>query len=312
MLKKITLAILALGSSAVFAGTMGPICAPGDVTVPCDARQWDLGVQALYLKPVYSARRAYEFAPGGFRELEEDWDWGYRLEGSYHFGTGNDLTLTWTHFDSEPGNSGFAGFTPFTGSLAIPFTVAQDDRFDKVDLVVGQHVDMGARKDARFYAGLQYTRIRIDTQYNYLITIPGLAPAGFVQNRNTDFNGAGPVLGVNYAYELGSGLSITANAEGTLLYGSSRYNLNFVFAPSSLVPVNQYASKKSIIAGLQTKLGLNYAHELTQGVLNIEGGYQALDYFDVLQITDVTCGCLKDSDFGLYGPYVGIKWVGYI
>nr|HAT8714274.1 hypothetical protein [Legionella jordanis] len=312
MLKKTTLAILALGSSAVFAGTMGPVCTPDNVTVPCEMRQWDIGIQALYLKPVFSTHRGYETTASlGFRELEEEWDWGYRLEGSYHFNTGNDITMSWTHFSNEPSSSGYAGATPFLPVL-VPFTITQDDRFDQVNLTMGQHVDMGLFKDAHFYAGLQYARIRIDTQYNYLTTIPFVAPDGFVQNRNTDFNGVGPVVGVDYAYNLAYGFSITADAEASLLYGTSRLNNNLVLAPSGLVPLSQYASKKSVVPGLEGKLGLKYSQEFAQGVLNIEGGYQALDYLDALQVTDIVCGCLKNSDFGLFGPYFGVKWVGNV
>jgi len=47
------------------------------------------------------------------------------------------------------------------------------------------------------------------------------------------------------------------------------------------------------------------------GTLNLEAGYQALNYFNAFQTLGTSgLNSLTDTDFGLYGPYFGVNWVG--
>ena len=91
MLNKKMIAALSFTISSIgFAGTMGPVCVPGDVTVPCTMKQWDIGVQALYLKPTYriDPGELFPLLPGAVDEVGTKWAMAFALEGSYHFSTG--------------------------------------------------------------------------------------------------------------------------------------------------------------------------------------------------------------------------------
>ena len=148
-LKKTAVAVLAFGSSAAFAGTMGPVCTPGNVTVPCENVAWEVGVSALYLKPSYNEGANHvSFATSGVSETyfqhDPDFDWGFKVEAAYHFGTGTDLSLNWSHLDNHD-------TTRLTGTLTVPGVdpVVVDQLYvlspawDSVNLELGQHVDMG-------------------------------------------------------------------------------------------------------------------------------------------------------------------------
>ncbi|MCP0914772.1 MULTISPECIES: Lpg1974 family pore-forming outer membrane protein [Legionella] len=313
MLRKLTLALLGLtASSLVSAGTAGSVvgCTADNVTVPCPLAGWDIGIQALYLKPILTGERVYFPLGTSFREAENDWGWGFALEGSYHFNTGNNLNISWLHYDVSTDAGAFTGGTPF-GVANYNLNIL--NRFDQVNLVMGQHVDFGLVKNAQFYGGLQYASIRND--HNHAYTLPAAAiPAGVTaisEFNRSDFNGVGPVIGINYAYDVASGFSLTANTESSILYGTTRVDRGLVFSPGSVVPASRYGSRKTVVPSVEAKLGLNYAHTLAQGMFNLSGGYQIVNYFNALTMTSLG-GDTLNSDFGLYGPYLGINWLGNI
>lgn len=321
MFKKTTLAVLGLAASGFAgAGTMGPVCTPGNVTVPCEARLWDLGVQALYLREGFDANKAYQHNIVPFNGSHHTaWDWGYRLEGSYHFNTGNDATITWVHYENDSNNDGFIGVIPFSPQalpLSSPYRLANDTYFDQVNVVLGQHADFGLVKKMRFYGGLQYANINDNATSNFHLSPADLVPAGITsvyKYEKTDFKGFGPVVGIDYSYDVTDAFSVTANGAGSILYGTSRFDTGYVGTPVGAVLLGSYGSKKVIVPSLEAKLGVNYAYAMAQGVLNLQGGYQVTNYFNALQTVGIggfPSTTVASSDYGLYGPYFGVKYVG--
>lgn len=336
MLKKTFLAIIGLTTSTLASsGTMGPVCTPGNVTVPCETRLWDLGIQALYLRPIYSTSKAYSLSDPAFfvedvdilhhyAEQKINWGWGFRAEGAFHFNTGDDITVDWTHYSNDTGIVGSPRLVPLFDpgvlleGIGSPYSLNKT-RFDQVNLVLGQHVDVGLVKKMRFYGGLQYANIQSTTMSDFsdfiipVAFLPVIADPA-TQIDHTDFKGVGPVAGIDYSYNLTEAFSVTANGAASVLYGTSRYHVGYVNQPLEFVYSSASGAYKAIVPALSAKLGLNYAVPLAQGLLNIEGGYQAVNYFSVLQTQPVaqlfTPTPIANSDFGLYGPYFGVKYLG--
>jgi hypothetical protein len=314
-LKKTAVAVLAFGSSAVFAGTMGPVCSAVNVTVPCERTGWDVGIYALYLQPSYSDNVAYIGVSGNeatrsvnYVENDPDWGWGFKLEGSYHFGTGTDLNLNWYHLNDNSTTRTFAGpfaFFDITDMARERFTV--DPKWDAVNLEFGQHVDFGEFKNIRFHGGVQYARI--ETGLSAYASTPGTAD--FVSAASTaKFTGFGPRIGADMSYDLGNGFAIYGNGATAILAGTSKNNAQV--SSNQLQTIYFNASRNAIVPELEAKLGLTYTYAMAQGDLTLDAGYMWLNYFHSQQTLQLFGVAPAESDFGVQGPYIGLKWMGTV
>jgi len=320
-LKKTAIAVLALGSSAVFAGTMGPVCAPGNVTVPCERTAWDFGAQALYLQPSVNglgyAGSTQVGTVATYNEHAYRWGWGFMIEGSYHFNTGNDLNLNWYHWNRSATITPGAGFSNSTAVTSYFPDVALQakPKWDAVNLEFGQHVDFGDARFVRFHGGAQYARIntRRALAAGGYTTAAGVSTPGAVAiERNLTYNGFGPRVGADLVYGFGNGLGIYAKAASALLVGSQGFNTAYTpVAINPLLHTYSSGSRTQIVPEVESKLGAQYTYSMAQGDLSLDAGWMWLNYFNASHVGR-GFGTETRADFGLQGPFVGLKWVGNV
>ncbi len=346
-LKKTAVAVLAFGSSAVFAGTMGPVCAPGNVTVPCAHTAWDFGVQALYLAPSYTGFNyvGSQVNAGGAEQYvsnnNANYNWGFKLEGSYHFNTGNDVNLNWYHLGSAGQNGRFttpasaapAGtngtfFDRFGGVWAPNgnVSISGNSNWDAINLEFGQHVDFGEFTNIRFHGGLEFARVNASLNMNGIaVTNTASNPNGTVNAQSltttSSYNGVGPRLGADMSYDWNNGLGVYANGAVAMLVGNSQFTLNNINGlPGQIVPAaattplsfSAKGSSTTINPALEGKLGATYTYAMAQGDLSLDIGWMWVNYFNVIADKAAVRGTTSSDDFGVQGPFVGLKWLGNV
>lgn len=274
MFKKTAIAALVLGfsgaaSAAMYAPAPAPACSAGNVTVPCERSAWDLGVDGLYLRSTDNDNSATLRAKQG---------WGYRVEGSFHFGTGNDASLSWAYFKKD------------TPSTLGNNNRTDESRFNVVNFELGQHVDLGESFDVRFHGGVQYfqlkdNRTNVDTGNNNLTT-----------HDNHKLDGFGPRAGVNMTYDFGNGFGLFGNSAMALVASK--------FSDAGTTDANgaAQAATKSYTTALSTDMqaGVKYTHAMAQGDLTARLGWTT---HRVAQKSDMV-------DQSWNGVFVGLKWVG--
>jgi len=341
-LKKSVITMLALSSSVVFAGTMGSVCTPGDVTVPCKNSSWEFGVQALYLQPSYSIGSflniGHQISETSFASsnFNPNWGFGFKLDGAYHFSSGNDVDVNWYHYQQttsltlSAGSGGYI-YDSFIGEeFATTILASIKPQWDAVNLELGQLVNLGDVRSVRFHGGLQYANIKtltanknlaINDISNVIDDFGGIVV--FNSTNTMQFHGLGPRIGADLHYDWHYGFAFYANGAAALLVGSQKFSPAAVgkaisfdpFDPNGAIVLSPYSlnisgSTTVIVPELEAKVGATYSYTLAQGNLSIDAGWMWVNYFNGQQANSYVQN--RPTDFSVQGPYIGLKWLGTI
>lgn len=329
-----------------------PACMAPVVSVPCEKQAWDFGAELIYVKQAsetnwYVAGHSTASGDRGVtnaKQLDPKWAFGFRVEGSYHFGTGNDITVNWKHFSKKTdknvnpyilnipvegpvsqvldGNGNLVSIVP-TGSTADTWdnaNVYNKTKFDQVNFEFGQHVDYGDQVDVRFHSGLAFVRLSSDLRLAYSNKNGNnelWTKQMYRSTTHSKFTGVGPRFGNDISYEFSdTGFKVFGNYAVSALVGTLKSQIDVdqrtvvqvgVDDPQ-LVDVKSRltGSLRSIVMGLETKLGVEYTHAMAAGDLSVYAAWQANIYQSILQQSN------GNQNWGYQGPSIGFKWVGNV
>ncbi len=323
-MKKIALfTLITLNINTVQAGTMGevkPLCNPDNVTVSCPCNAWEIGINALYLQPNTNSdllNPILALSDGRFRTIKSSWDWGFLLEGGYHFNTGNDLNINWLHFNgNHSGSVTLFDTNPDTPAISQTTNLRFDTHLDVVNLELAQMSHFGKSTNLRFYGGGQYVNAKIK-RAEYAFEVTDFEPTNTLFQKSvthTKFQGAGPRIGVDMSHDLKYGFAVFAQSATSILLGERKAKLSGAnISGPNVNPFSARAKGTHIIPELEGKLGVSYQWYARSGQFSLMAGWMWQHYFDMFLLppggNTNPATVVTQNDFSLDGPFIKGKWV---
>jgi hypothetical protein len=348
-----TLAALGFSSVSVFA-SLPTTSGPSEISIPQLNREFSLGVTGMFLQPTpnkgdtdfasfnSTTSSAAPNANPQTEAVEAGRPLNYGVDLGYIFqGTGNDFNLSYTHVSTN----NFAQVTgpnqsniPMNFMISLPdikgFSIARPTLhydINIVDLTAGQFINVGSRLSLHPLVGLRYASVTRDLNNLYIQTVPGHDDK-LIVDESSDFDGIGPLAGLDANYYLGAGFGVVGKVDSALLVGhvDSKFAVNMAGSTNSNPGATRYIANFKYDAGsvhriapvVDAKLGADYIYLFNSrwvSSLKVEAGYQASHYFNVVDriggtavvnsqgVSTIGATTRKTSDVGLNGPYLELS-----
>jgi len=271
------------------------------------------------------------------------------VKPQYHFGfdlglnamfhsTNSCLTFNWQHFHSSDSTTKTVPSSDMVGPFfeigpdAAPYNTATGHAhflLNEANIDYGILVNFGSRAQANLFAGVSYAYIKevVVGQYSN----PTNTFTRTIKSPS-NFSGAGPQVGVNFAYRIAKGFHLAGDASAAILVGKMKNHTSYssnspLLAGLNITPPNSQSThvaiRTQVVPAFEGKLGFNYVYNYYKHyMVSLEAGYQAQVYINAIQSTDMgsevtlntvaapTVGVYARtfqrtlSDFALAGPYL--------
>ena len=338
-MKRISLALAAIGLTAGAFAALPAATDPTVVNVPQLPGGFVVGATGFYLQPTNS-NGDLDFATvnnvnnsgtsfsSKLHNVDPGYDWGWGINVGYIFpNTGNDVNLSYFQLDtSDTAKLHDANLNPDTiFPVILPingvnsFSAKAEYDLDQVDLTAGQYIDVGCRLTLHPFAGLRWAQLERKLTENATVTNTSFSSQpgefGVTQTTHTnavaaslteksDFEGIGPIVGLDASYYVGMGFGVVGHFDSALLIGSTDSSVSLganisnttaftSFAPGATIITHHSAfggnfsasSTTRVVPVLDAKLGVDYTYVFNNSAnsdLTLEAGWMVSNYFNAV------------------------------
>jgi hypothetical protein len=333
----------------------------GSVVTDSPAYTFDTQFRALFLKPgatnLYYAAEAFPFNDNIATPIVSPHWKIYDLHPDYHFGFDvglacvlherhSTLSANWEHFNSctsattpavsteqypAPMVGPFSSIGPDSADYNILAHGRVNFRFNELNIRYGQYIEVGDYLKTNIFAGITFADIKQCLQSLYI----GTGDISQIITVPSSFIGAGPQVGIDFAYEIVDGFCFTGQFTGALLmgrvknhtsYASSSPLLEALGDPSPNLQSTSVQNKMQMVPGLSERLAFAYFLSFCDCYrAKLEVGFEAKMFLNAFESTNLASGVIDVapydntvgvfartfertvSSFSLSGPYIALN-----
>jgi hypothetical protein len=367
-MKRLSIALAAIGLSAGALAAIPAGTDPTEVMIPQLPGGFVIGVTGYYLEGAFThGDLDYAVVNTGisspffsrFADVDPGFDWGWGINAGYIFpGTPYDVNVNYIHWSSRDTDLTLVpplGTAPAVLFITNPFNgigftidtspVTRTDAraeytLNQVDLTAGEYVFLGCRTIMHPFMGLRWAdlerKLRTHMFAQNTVTaatatgVTRFATGGFTDIfERSDFDGIGPIFGVDASFYIAYGLGIVGHFDTAMLVGNTHtktdtnFVINSTISTAGIVTFTQFEnfrgdSDRRIVPVIDAKLGGSYTFvfcNASNSDLTLEAGWQVSKYFNAIDRLTVSGvgfqqGIIKreTSSFGFQGPYINLTF----